>query len=88
MITYDRLRRDERAFKALTGVTVDEFAELYSKVEPAWVEAERRRLSRPDRKRAIGAGSDYRLDLETRLVMVLFWLRLYLSSNSTGRDRF
>lgn len=79
MITYENLSRDKSAFKALTGITVDEFANLYSKVEPAWVEAENQRLSRPDRERAIGAGGDYKLTLETRLVMVLFWLRLYLT---------
>lgn len=84
MITYNRLSRDERAFKALTGITVDEFAKLYSQLEPAWVEAETKRLSRADRQRAIGAGSDYRLDLETRLVMVLFWLRLYLTMTAVG----
>jgi IS5 family transposase len=84
MITFDKLLRDARVFKALTGITVDEFAKLYSKVEPAWVEAESKRLSRPDRQRAIGAGSDYSLDLETRLVMVLFWLRLYLTMTAVG----
>ena len=40
MITYDKLQTDEKAFRALTGLTVIEFDVLYAKVEPAWVEAE------------------------------------------------
>lgn len=84
MITYDKLRTDEKAFKALTGLTVVEFDVLYAKVEPVWVEAEKERLTRPDRQRAIGAGAAYTLDLATQLVMLFFWLRLYLTMTATG----
>lgn len=84
MITYDRLRRNKKAFKALTGITVKEFEVLYSRFEPLWVEAETNRLSQRKRQRAIGGGSDYSLDLATRLVMVFFWLRLYLTMTATG----
>lgn len=84
MITYDKLRLNKNAFKALTGLTIEEFDALYAKVEPVWVEAETRRLNRPDRQRAIGAGAKYSLDLATQLVMLFFWLRLYLTMTATG----
>ncbi len=84
MITYEKLSENPRAFKGLSGVTLDEFADLYERFEPAWVDAEYNRLSRPDRLRAMGAGNQYALDLPTQLLMVLFWLRLYLTTEAVG----
>ncbi|RMF26779.1 MAG: hypothetical protein D6759_18965, partial [Chloroflexi bacterium] len=49
-----------------------------------WEEAERERLSRPDRQRAIGAGRSYKLDLATRLLMTMMWVRLYLTTEALG----
>ena len=51
---YSRLRRYPAAFRALTGLTVSQFDALWEEVAPRLVEAERKRLTRPNRKRQIG----------------------------------
>jgi hypothetical protein len=84
MLSYYSLRRNERAFKQFTGITVEEFDLLYADFEAAWVIAERKRLERPGRKRAIGGGNDYSLGLEGQLLMVMVWLRLYLTTAAVG----
>ena len=73
-----------KTFRGLTGLSIEEFDELYERFEPAWVEAEFERLNRADRQRAVGAGNQYALGLRTQLLMVLFWLRLYLTMEAAG----
>lgn len=84
MITYARLARNPKGFKVLSGLTIGEFDALYERFAVAWEEAEERRLTRPGRQRAIGAGGQYRLSLRTRLLMVMVWLRLYLTTEAVG----
>jgi hypothetical protein len=84
MIRYCELRRNGRAFKDITGLTVTEFEHLYSSFEPAWIAAEEKRLRRPGRQRAIGGGSLYRLGGEDLLLMVLVWLRIYPTTATLG----
>jgi transposase len=84
MITYRELIKNPRVFKSLTGVTVSEFGELYDKVQPLWLNNEIERLSRRERKRAIGGGRDYALKLKERLLMTLVWLKLYLTVDALG----
>lgn len=84
MVTYYGLRRNPRAFQRITGITVAEFEDLYKDFEPVWVAAEQQRLQRPERQRAIGGGNTYKLGVETQLLMVLVWLRLYLTTATLG----
>lgn len=84
MLSYYSLRRNERAFKQFTGITVSEFDALYVDFEAAWVIAEQKRLERPGRQRAIGGGNTYSLELEDQLLMVMVWLRLYLTTAVVG----
>jgi len=84
MVTYDKLKRKPRAFRSLTGMSIGEFEELYRKLIPVWAKAERERLNRPDRKRAVGGGRTYKLKLKERLLMTTVWLRLYLSTEALG----
>lgn len=77
MLIYEKLRRKPASFRSLTGLKVEEFDEIYSEIEPAYQLAEKKRLSKPDRKRAIGAGGKFKHDLRTRLLMGLIWLRQY-----------
>ena len=84
MLTYTLLRRRPQHFQCMTGMSVAEFDALYDQVEPAWVAAEQERLSRPGRRRAIGAGPGYRHTLQTQLVLLLVWLRLYLTTAALG----
>ncbi len=80
MIRYSDLKSYPEALRALTGLSREEFEDLYERFLSAWEEAERKRLSRPDRQRAIGGGRAYKLDLATRLLMTMMWVRLYLST--------
>lgn len=77
MLTYEKLRRKEAAFRSLTGLTIEEFDGFYAEIELAYQLAEEKRLSRPNRQRAIGAGNKFKLHLRTRLLMAMVWLRIY-----------
>ncbi len=84
IICYRELKKQERIFKSFTGVTVEEFEELESKAEVYWVEQERKRLARPDRKRAEGGGRQKTLPFREQLLMTLIWLKLYLVLEALG----
>ena len=77
MTIYDKLRRRPAAFRSLTGVSVREFGQLYEQVASDIDEYEEGRLSRRDRKRAIGGGASYTHDTRDRLLMAMIWLRVY-----------
>ena len=88
MITYDRLRQRPAAFRSLTGHTPEQFEALYADFAPAHEQRRRaatttRRERRP-RQRAVGAGGQYRHDLRTRLLIALFWARVYPSFEVLG----
>lgn len=84
MLRYEQLCRRPGAVKALTGLSNGEFQALYKRFVPAWKEAERERLSRPDRQRAIGGGPNYKLELVDYLLMTIMWIRLYLTTEALG----
>ena len=84
MISYEKLAKKPRVFKSITGLSIEEFEQLYQKFAPVWVEHEHQRLRRPHRKRAIGGGRKYTLELKDQLVMVTCWLRLYLNTEAMG----
>ena len=44
---------------------------------PQYAAAEQRRLTRPDRKRAIGAGDNFDLAVTEQLLVAVIWLRVY-----------
>ena len=54
MIICRELGRQARVFKSLAGISASEFGELYEKVQPIWFAYEIKRLSRRERKHAIG----------------------------------
>ena len=79
-----RLSRKPEAFERLTGLPVAKFSQLLRDIEPLWEAAERRRLSRRERKRAIGAGTPYSLPLCDRLLMLLIYYRTYVTHAFLG----
>ena len=88
MLTYELLCQHPRAFRSLTGHTPEQFAGLLAEFEPAHQQrrdtaATTRRKGQP-RQRAVGAGSKYRHDRRTRLLMTLFWARVYPSLEVVG----
>lgn len=84
MLTYKLLAARPRAFYSLSGISVSEFHDLYVRFEPLWLAAEQQRLGRPERQRAIGGGSQYRLAVADQVVMTLMWLHLYLNTETLG----
>jgi DDE superfamily endonuclease len=88
MITYESLRRRPSAFRSLTGHSPEQFEALFIAFAPAHEQRRQtatttRRKGQP-RQRAVGAGGQYRHDLRTRLLMTLFWARVYPSLEVLG----
>src|ERR1051326_5141835 len=88
MITYELLCQHPRAFRSLTGHSPEQFAALWAVFEPAHQQRRAaatttRRKALP-RQRAVGAGARYRHDLRSRLLMILFWARVYPSLEVVG----
>jgi transposase len=84
MLTFEKLSKRPHSFKNLTGLSLSEFEQLYTEFEPAWEAARQAWLRRAVRQRADGGGRPYALSLRTQLVMVLVWLRLYLTTEALG----
>jgi hypothetical protein len=74
---YSRLIRHPVVFKALTGLTRAQFDAVYDDFAPRFTAAEHQRLSRPDRRRAIGGGHPFELSQRDQLLLTVVWLRRY-----------
>lgn len=79
MINLQKLLQKPNTFQRLTGLSPDKFTELLLKLTPRFDEAEKKRLSRPDRKRAIGAGNKRKLTLPQALFLLLLYYRTYIN---------
>jgi len=81
MITYTKLTRYPEAAPSLIGMTLSAFDSLYDEFAVAHRErlhsAPLTRRTRQPRQRAMGAGKQHTYDLRERLLMTLFWLRVY-----------
>jgi hypothetical protein len=77
ILRYRYLRQNKVVFKAMTGLQVAEFDEVVDDLLPGYTEAEEKRLSRPQRKRAIGGGPDFELDAREQILLTVIWLRKY-----------
>lgn len=75
MLRYARLSRHPAVFRALTGLSVAEFAALAAEAVPALAAADRARLARPGRRRAIGAGHPTALAPRDQALQTVVWLR-------------
>ncbi len=74
---YDQLHCRPPVFRAMTGLTLPEFAHLLGRVLPAYTQQEQQRHQRPERQRAVGAGRTFALDPRDQLLVTLVWLRRY-----------
>lgn len=84
LLSHDRLARYPHVFRHLTGLSVSDFAQLTTDFLPAYAEAERARLSRPSRCRAIGGGRTFRLAPRDQLLLGVCWLRRYPTDETLG----
>jgi hypothetical protein len=81
LLSYERLSRKPLLFKSFTGLTVHEFDDIYdNKMAKKYTKHELKRLSkRLNRKRKIGAGRSFKLDIRDKFVMLLVYYRLYIT---------
>ena len=84
MLTYEKARRSPKIFKAIAGMSPQQFDSLYAEVAKLYGEAEFARLNSKPRKRGVGAGRRFALDLRERLFMLLFYYRTYVTQILVG----
>jgi DDE superfamily endonuclease len=73
-------------FKSFTGISVQQFDDIYKEIESKYEKYEIKRLSHKrkyTRERAIGAGRRFKLDIRNRIIMVLVYYRLYITYTLT-----
>lgn len=68
----------------MTGLSLAEFELLLGRLAPDYQAHELQRHSRPERKRAIGAGREFVLDMRDQLLVTLVWLRRYPTHEVLG----
>jgi hypothetical protein len=84
MLRVTQLQQRPIAFQRLTGVTGEEFNTILGLVTPLWLGANEQRLNNRQRKRAIGAGAKFHLELDALLLMTLIDLRQYCTQEFLG----
>jgi Helix-turn-helix of DDE superfamily endonuclease len=85
LLSYERLSRKPILFKSFTGLIVPEFDNIYKKIAKKYTKYEIKRLSkRKGRKRDIGAGRPFKLELKNRFLMLLVYYRLYMTYTLAG----
>lgn len=86
MLSYDRLSKKPLLFKSFTGLTIQQFNDIYNKeITKRYHGHELKRLSkRKDRKRHTGAGRHFKLDIRDRFLMLLIYYRLYITYTLAG----
>ncbi len=80
MLKYDVLSKKPSDFRYFSGLELHEFDALNSKIEERYAAFEQKRLFRAYRKRAVGAGHPFKLSPTDRLLMLLVYYHLYVSS--------
>jgi len=84
ILRYRHLTSAPPVFRAMTGLSVGEFDALAAELLPAYATAERVRLGRPGRRRAIGGGRRFTLPPRDHLLLAVVWLRRYPTNAVLG----
>jgi len=86
LLSYDRLSKKPLLFKSFTGLTVQEFDDIYDKeITKRYNTHENKRLSkRKARERSIGAGRHFKRNVKDRFLMLLVYYRLYIIYTLVG----
>jgi hypothetical protein len=85
MLRFHAIQERPVKTQHLTGCSPEQLQRLTERLRPLWQAAEQHRLSRPNRRRALGAGRPYTLTtLEDKLLLVLVFYRLYLTDELLG----
>lgn len=78
MTKVEHLKKRPEIFRRLTGLTIEKYNDIYPKLEELYKDYNLKRLGQKDRKRKIGGGSQFKLSLEERLLMLLMYYRTYV----------
>lgn len=81
---YEYLKHHPKVFLKMTGLRINEFDKLVDDLLPQFAQAERERLSRPDRQRDIGGGRNSELQGRDQLLLAVVWLRVYPTHEVLG----
>jgi len=88
LLSYDRLSKKSLLFKSFTGLTVQEFDNIYNKeIIKKYHKHELKRLSKikdTKRERKYGAGRPFKLDVKNSFLMLLIYYRLYITYTLVG----
>lgn len=84
MIRYAPLSHHPEVFHALTGLTVSAFDGLLEAVLPNYLDFEHKRLNRPGRRRAVGAGHPFTLSAPDQVLLGMIWLHHHPSDKVLG----
>jgi hypothetical protein len=84
IIHYARLSRLPKIFRSMTGLTVPEFDAVVNDLSPRYARAEKKRLNRPNRQRAMGAGHPVHLAVIDQILATILWLGLYPTPEVLG----
>ena len=81
LLSYDRLSRKPLLFRSFTGLSVQQFDDVYREIESKYPKHEIKRLSyKRNRELDVGAGRRFKLAVKDRVIMVLVYYRLYITS--------
>jgi hypothetical protein len=81
---FDYLRRYPTVFLKMTGLRLNEFADLLDDMLPRFASAEHTRLERPSRRRAKGGGRHADLAPRDHILLAVIWLRQYPTNEVLG----
>jgi hypothetical protein len=90
LLSYWRLGKKPLLFKCFTGLTVQDFDNIYNKdIIKRYVKHEIKRLSckrkeKIKRERKYGAYRSFKLDIRDRFLMLLVYYRLYITYTLAG----
>lgn len=84
LLNYKWLSKKPSLFRSITGLEVPEFDSFFTQANAKYRDYEAKRLDRPNRKHKVGAGYPFKLPLQDRLLMLLVYYRLYVTSTLTG----
>jgi hypothetical protein len=85
MLRFAKLATHPRKLYRMTGLTLEQFQTLTTRLTPLWEQAERTRLSQRPRRHAIGQGTPYKLaTMADKLVCVLAFYRFALTDELLG----
>jgi len=85
MLRFATLAHHPRKLYRMTGLTLEQFQTLTTRLTPLWEQAERTRLSQRRREHAIGQGTKYKLaTMADKLLCVLAFYRFYLTDELLG----